>query len=133
MYYYIQKISLTRSKSYIKSLKWLENKRETTNPKDDDDNYFQYAITVALSHQNIGRDHQRISNIKHFINQYNWHDIDFPSHQKDWKKFEQNNKTIALDILFLLRNTKQIRLAYKSKCNNERENQVILLMITDKK
>ena len=28
-------------------------------------------------------------------------------------------------------NTKQIRHAYKSKYNNKRENQVILLMITD--
>ena len=49
----------------------------------------------------------------------------------DWKKFEQNNKTIALNILFVPHNTKTIRLAYKSKYNRKRENQVILLMITD--
>ena len=54
-------------------------------------------------------------------------------HQKDWKKFEQNNKTIDLNILFVPRNTKQIRTAHKSKTNNERENQVILLVITDGK
>ena len=29
LYYYLQKISLTRGKSYIKSPKWLENKRAT--------------------------------------------------------------------------------------------------------
>ena len=50
---------------------------------------------------------------------------------KDWKKFEQNNKTIALNILFVPCNTKQIKSAYISKCNHERDNQVILLMITD--
>ena len=45
--------------------------------------------------------------------------------------FEQNNKTIALNILFLQYSTKQIRLAYKSKRNVKREKQVILLMITN--
>ena len=51
----------------------------------------------------------------------------------DQKKFEQNNKTIALNILFVPHNTKTIRLAYKSKYNRKRENQVVLLMITDGK
>ena len=47
--------------------------------------------------------------------------------------FEQNNKTIALHILFVPHNTKTIRLAYKSKYNRKRENQLVLLMITDGK
>ena len=34
-------------------------------------------------------------------------------------------------ILFVPYNTKQIGLAYKSKYNHKRDNQVILLMITD--
>ena len=131
LYYYFHKIDLKRGNSYIKSTERLKNKRATINPKINDDNCFQYALTVALNHQNIERYHQRISKIEPFINQYNWKDIDFPSHQKDWKKFEQNNKTIALNILFVPHNTKQIRHAYKSKYNNKRENQVILLMITD--
>ena len=88
-------------------------------------------MTVALSHQNIERNLQRISKIKPFINQYNWKEIDFPSHEKDWKKFQQNNKTITLNILFIPHNTEEIRHAYKSKHNYECENQVILLMITD--
>ena len=52
---------------------------------------------------------------------------------KRLKKFELNNKTIALNILFALYYTEKIRLAYKSKHNFKRENQVILLMITDGK
>ena len=58
---------------------------------------------------------------------------EFPSYSKDWKNFKQNNKTIALNILFLLYNTKQIRPAYISKYNFKRDNQVNLLMITDNK
>ena len=50
---------------------------------------------------------------------------------KDWRKFECNNKTIALNILYVPYNTKQIRQAYISKHNNERDTQVNLLMITD--
>ena len=71
----------------------------------------------------------RISKIKPLIDHYNWNDIDFPSTGKDWKKFESNN--IALNILYVPHNTKNICHAYKSKYNLTRENQVILLMITD--
>ena len=47
------------------------------------------------------------------------------------KKFEQNNEAIVLNISCLPYNTKEIRVAYKSKHNFKRESQVILLMITD--
>ena len=66
-----------------------------------------------------------------FINQYNWNEIEFPSNQKDWEKFESNNKSIALNILCVPYSTKEIRHAYKSKFNLTREHQVILLMISD--
>ena len=42
-------------------------------------------------------------------------EINFPSHKEDWKKFELNNKTIALNNLFLPYNTKQIVRAYQPK------------------
>ena len=69
--------------------------------------------------------------IKPFTDQYKWKGIEFPSHSEDWKKFEQNIKTIALNILFVPYNSKQLRLAYKSKYNNKHKNKVILLMIND--
>ena len=59
--------------------------------------------------------------------------ISFPSYKKDWKKFELNNKSIAPNILYVPYNTVEIKYAYKSKYNLIRENQVILLMITDSK
>ena len=49
---------------------------------------------------------------------------------KDWKKFELNNE-IALNILYVSHNTRKIDVAYKLKHNLTRENQIILLMITD--
>ena len=91
--YHIHKTNLKRGKSYIKSPEWILNKRATINPKNKDNKCFQYSITVALNHQNIENHPERISNIKPFINQYNWEGIDFTDGIKDWKKFEQNNKT----------------------------------------
>ena len=92
LYYSLHKTTLKRSGSYIKSSRWLKSKGVTINPKNENDNCFQYAITVALNHQNIENHSEKISNIEPFINLYNWEDINFPSQQKDWKKFEQNNK-----------------------------------------
>ena len=131
--YHLHKISLKRGGSYIDSPKWLKNKGATINPKNEEDECFKYALTVVLNHQNIGKNPQRRSKIKPFIDQYKWKGIDFSSHSKHWKKFEQNNKTIALNILLIPYNTEEIRLLYKSKYNNKCNNKVILLMITDGK
>ena len=45
--------------------------------------------------------------------------------------FEQNNESIAINILFEPKNEETINLAYKSKYNRKRKNQVVLLMITN--
>ena len=130
LYYDFNKISLNRGGSYIESPKWLKDKKSTINPKNNDDKYFQYAVTLALNLDKVKRDHQRISKIKPFINQYNWNDIDFPPTSKDWKKFELNNEG-ALNILYIPHNTRKIQVAYESKQNLTCDKQVILLMITN--
>ena len=90
----------------------------------------QYAVTLALNLDKIKKDPQRVSKIKPFTEKYNWEDIDFPSTSKYWKKFECNNE-IALNILYVPYNTKNINIAYKSKNNLTHERQIILLMISD--
>ena len=132
LHYDLNKISLNWGGSYIKSPDWIENKKATINPQNKkDDKCFQHALTVALNHEKIKRDRQRIPKIKPFIDQYNWNEIDFPSTGKDWKKFDLNNKSIALNILYVPHNTEKICHGYKSKYSLTRKNQVILLMITD--
>ena len=84
-----------------------------------------------MNYVQIGYHPERISKVKPFISKYGWKEIDFPSQGKDWKKFESNNKPIVLNILYVPYNTEKIRHTYKSKFNLTRENQVILLMITD--
>ena len=131
LYYDFNKISLNRDGSYIESAKWIKDKKSTINPKNNDYKCFQYAVTVALNRDKIKKDPQRVSKIKPFIDQYNWNDIDFPSTGKNWKKFELNNESIALNILYVPHKTGKVHLAYKSKHNLTSEKQVILLMITD--
>ena len=123
LYYHLQRISFKRGGSYVDSQKWLKNKQATINPKNNDNNCFQYALTVALNYQNIKSYPERVSNLKPFINQYDWKEIEFGL----------NNKATALNILFVAYNSEKIRLAYMSKHSFKRQNQVILLMITDGK
>ena len=47
-------------------------KISTINTNINDDKYFQYEITVAFNHKQIKSYPERISNIKPFINQYDW-------------------------------------------------------------
>ena len=66
------------------------------------------------------------------MNDYNWERIYISSHQDgqesegpknmliNYERFEQNNDTIALNILYVPHNKKEIRIAYESK-NTERK------------
>ena len=71
------------------------------------------ALTVALNYEEIKKYQQRITKIKHFINKHNWEAINFPSEKDDWKKFEKNNVTIALNVLYVKK--EKIYLVYVSK------------------
>ena len=50
-------------------------------------------------------------------------------HQRESKNFEQNNKSVALNVLFASQNSEEITLAYKSEHNYKRENNVLLLRL----
>ena len=57
LYYNLQKISLNRNwSSHIDSPRWLKNKKATTNPKNKNDNCFQYALTFTLNYENVKKD-----------------------------------------------------------------------------
>ena len=131
LYYDLNSITISKGGSYIESPKWLKDKKCTINQKNNDNKCFQYAATLALNINSIDKHHQRITKIKPFINNYKWNDIDFPATKKDWNKFELNNKNVALNILYFSFNTKKVEIAYKSKYNLIRDNQIILLMISN--
>ena len=64
LHYRLQKTSLKRTGlSYIESPEWLKNKKTTMNPKNSDDNCFQYALIVALNYLNIKKTLKEYQNL----------------------------------------------------------------------
>ena len=78
MYYKCHKVNLRGGGSYIDSPDWIKKKKETVNPKNDDDKCFQYAVTVALNYEDIKWNPETVSNVKPFINKCNWEGINYP-------------------------------------------------------
>ena len=103
----------------------LNNILKTINPKNEKQVFkkvFKWSVFGGLNYNKINeKELKKLLKFKRI-------DTDFSSHQRQWEEFEQNNTSIALNILFAPHNSEEIKLAYKSNYN-KRKNQVILLMI----
>ena len=82
-----------------------------------------------FNHEEIGKNPERITKTKPFVDKYRWEEINFPSEKDDWKKIEKNNVAIALNVLYIKK--EKIYPAYISKHSSNREKQVILLIISN--
>ena len=125
LYYHFQRIDIRKGGSYIASSDWIANKKATINSKNEKDNEcFKWSIVAGLNYNKI-----KEKELKKLL-KFRRVDTDFSSYQRDWEEFEQNNTSIALNILFVSHNSEEVKLAYKSSYNKPK-NQVILLMIND--
>ena len=91
--YYIINVTINPNcgGSHIDSPDWI--KKEPTNPTNKKNNKcFQYTVTAALNHDELGKHSERITKIKTLINKYNWKQIYFPSEKDDWKNIEKHNE-----------------------------------------
>ena len=104
MYYKCHKVNFKRGDSFIDSPDWIKKKKAAINTRNTDDKCFQYAATVALNYEEIKRNPEIVSNVKPFINKYNWKGMNYPSKTDDWKRFEKNNPTITFYILYIKKN-----------------------------
>ena len=121
LYYKSHKINPNCGGSYIDSLDWMKNKKATMYPINKKENKcFQYAVTVALNHEEIGKHAERIIKIKLFINKYQWERINFPSEKDDWKTFEKNNVTIKFNVLYAKKEKKYPPYVSKNNSNFEK-------------
>lgn len=71
-----------------------------------------------------------IAKIKIFTDAYNYKDINYPSGKDDQMNFEKNNPKIALIVLYTEK--EKICPGCLSKHNSKHENQVILLIVSNK-
>ena len=46
---------------------------------------FQYPATVELNYEKIGKDPERITKCKPFIDKYKWEGMNYSSEKDDWK------------------------------------------------
>ena len=92
-YYKCHKINPNGGGSYIDSPDWIENKKADINAINKKDNkWFQYAVSVVLNHEEIGKHVERMAKIKPFIDQDKGKAIKFPSVKDCRKKNEKNIK-----------------------------------------
>ena len=125
MDYKLHKVRLKRGGSYTKSSEQFVYKTATLNPKnEEDDECFRGAL--GLSYNEI-----RKEELERIFKRIRHEDRDFSSHQRDWENFEQNNESIALNVLFGSQNSEEITLVYNSEYNFKRKNNMLLLMIND--
>ena len=123
LYYNFQKIDIRRGESYIMSPDWIVSKKATINPKNEKDNEcFKWSIIAGLNYNKI-----KEKELKKLL-KFRRVDTDFSSYQRDWEEFEQNNTSIALNVLFVSYNSEEIKLVYKSRYTNNFKNHVILLI-----
>ena len=113
MDYKHRRVRLRRGRSYIKFPEWLLNKEATINPKNkNDDECLRWSIISALNYKEITKkEFENISKkIKH-------EDKGFSLQQGDWENFEQDNESIALNVLFSSQDSEDIMLIHKSENN----------------
>ena len=71
LHYKCHKTNPNRGGSYIDSPDWIQNKNATINSINKKNNKrFQYAVTVALNHEEIRKNCKRITKFKPFVNIY---------------------------------------------------------------
>ena len=106
MDYKLHRVRLRRGGTYIKSPAWLLHKGATINPKNkNNDECLRWSIISALDYNEITK--KEFENIFKKIKNEDKH---FSSHKRDWESFEQNNKSIAINVLFSSKDSEEITL-----------------------
>ena len=117
--------------TFIETPTWLKLRRRVLNPQNNDNKCFQYSVTLLLYHEQIGKNYCIITKIKQYTNNFDWKNVNFPPQEQDYKTFEMNNNSIAINILYVPSDTGKISYLYKCEFNKTREKQSILLILTD--
>ena len=89
-------LNLMRGSSYLSLQDWLVRKKAIVNPHNDVEECIKWSVIAA---ENVGmKDPQRVSNLRKFMDNYDWSGLKFPVSIKDIGKFETRNN-ISVNIL----------------------------------
>ena len=82
-------LNLMRGSSYLPLPDWLASKKAIVNSHNDDEECFKWSVIAA---ENAGmKDPQCVSNLRKFMDNYDWSGLEFPVSIKDIGKFETRN------------------------------------------
>ena len=89
-------LNLMRGSSYLPLPDWLARKKAIVNPHNDNEECFKWFVIAA---EKVGmKDPQRVSNLRTFMDNYDWSGLEFPVSIKDIGKFENRNN-ISVNVL----------------------------------
>ena len=133
LYINFHRLTLIRGGSYVKLPKWIESKKAVINPQNKDEECFKWVIMAALHHEEIKKDHQRMSRLRSYENQYNWKGFEFSVSIKKIDKFEKNNPGTAVNVSFSKKKSldEDIYAVRRSERYVKCKKKVNLLMIVD--
>ena len=79
-------LNLMRGSSYLPFPDWLVSQKSIVNPHNDDEECFKWSVITV---ENAGmKDPQCVSNLKKFMDNYDWSGLESPVSFKDIGKFE---------------------------------------------
>ena len=119
------RLNVTRGSSYIPSPDCLVKKKAIINPRNSDMECFKWAVIAATKWEEIDRDHQRVSKLRRYENDFDWDGVEFPVSSRDIKRFESRNE-ITINILAV--EDKKVYICRKGKAYVRSAN---LMLITD--
>ena len=92
----LHQLNLMRGSSYLPLPDWLVRKKAIVNPHNDNEECFKWSVITV---ENAGmKDPQRVSNLRKFMDNYDWSGLEFPVSIKDIGKLETRNN-ISVNVL----------------------------------
>ena len=89
-------LNLMRSCFYLSLPDLLARKKAIVNPHNNDEEFLKWSVIAV---ENAGmKDPQRVSNLRKFMDNYDWSGLEFPASIKDIGKFETRN-SISVNVL----------------------------------
>ena len=119
-------LNLTRGSSYLPLPDWIEKKKAIINPQNDDEECFKWTVITALEWTEIKSHPERVSNLRKFVDNYDWSGLRFPVSIKDIREFEIENN-ISINILAVEGRDIYIH----RKTNHKSDREINLLMISE--
>ena len=101
----------------------MVKKKAIINPQNNDEECFKWAVITASV---IVKDPQCVSNLRKFIDNYDWSELKFPVSIKDIGKFENRNN-VSVDVLAV----EEVDIYICRKSNHKTNHEINLILISE--